>query len=104
MFNFILKAKTLQEQIFRGFLAMGLLVFLVAMIGLFNNRNLATQLDTYSDNAFPSVDALWRINEAQTQIQSAERLLLNLDITKEEKLKEGKLQEGRRIEIKKINQ
>jgi len=88
MFNFILKAKTLQEQIFRGFLAMGLLVFLVALIGLLNNRNLAEQLDTYSDNAFPSVNALWRINQAQTQIQSSDRLLLNLDITKEEKLKE----------------
>ena len=88
MFNFILKAKTLQEQLLRGFFLMGLLVFLVALLGLFNNAQLAAQLQTYSDNTFPSVNGLWQMNQGMARIQSTMRLLLNEDITPEEKNQE----------------
>ena len=85
MFNFILKVKTLQERIFRGFLLMGLLTLLVALIGFFNNKQLAERLHDYSNNAFPSINSLWRMGEAQTQMQSALRLLINSTASPEDK-------------------
>jgi len=76
MFTPVVNAKTLQDQIIRGFILMGVLIFIVALIGWLGNKGLSSQLDIYSQNTFPTVNNLWKVKDEQSQIQSAERLLL----------------------------
>ncbi|MEB3828954.1 methyl-accepting chemotaxis protein [Phormidium sp. CCY1219] len=68
---------SLQKRMLAAFLFMGFIVLCVGYVGWFGNSKLIRHIKTISDNAMPSAIALWKINEAQTQIQSAERLLLN---------------------------
>ncbi|MBW4494239.1 MAG: methyl-accepting chemotaxis protein [Oscillatoria princeps RMCB-10] len=68
---------TLQARIFISYLFMGVLVLIVALVGWSGNAQLSYQISTIGSDAFPSVVNLWKIGEGQTQIQSAERALLN---------------------------
>ncbi|WP_026098295.1 HAMP domain-containing methyl-accepting chemotaxis protein [Kamptonema formosum] len=73
MFN----SMTLQARIFISYLFMGALVLMVALVGWSGNARLTYHISTIGENAFPSAVNLWKINEGQTQVQSAERALLN---------------------------
>ncbi len=90
MFTSVFNSKTLQDRIITGFLLMGVLLFLVAAFGWWGNSQLSSQLNQYSENAFPSVDNLWKINEAQTQVQSSDRLFLESSVSFERRRKEMK--------------
>jgi methyl-accepting chemotaxis protein WspA len=73
----MLKNLTLSSRITAAFLLMGLLIFMISAIGWRVSSRLTYQIRQISDNAFPTTVALWKINEGQTQVQSAERSLLN---------------------------
>lgn len=68
---------SLQARMLAAFIFMGLIVLIVALVGWGGNYRLSNRLDVITGNSMPSAIALWKINEGQTQIQSAERLLLN---------------------------
>lgn len=68
---------SLQARMLAAFIFMGLIVLIVALVGWGGNYRLSNRLDSITNNAMPSASALWKIKEGQTQIQSAERLLLN---------------------------
>jgi len=64
---------------------MGVIVLAVAAIGWNSTQKLDRHLTVLSADSLPSVDALWQINEGQTQIESGERLLLNPSLTEVER-------------------
>ena len=71
------KNMTLKTRMLGAFAFMGLIVFLVALIGLSGNARMSHNIDAIAKDAFPSTVALWKINEGQTQVQSSDRSLLN---------------------------
>ncbi|OKH41032.1 chemotaxis protein [[Phormidium ambiguum] IAM M-71] len=73
----MLKNWSLQMRMISAFLFIGLIVLIVALVGWNGNLRLSDRLNTLSTNSLPSISGLWKINEGQTQIQSAERALLN---------------------------
>ncbi|MGK7943264.1 MAG: methyl-accepting chemotaxis protein [Microcystaceae cyanobacterium] len=88
MFNNILKDQSLQGRLMSAFIFMGLLVFVVALIGLIMALRLSGHVNTIGNNNLPSVKGLWMVNEAQTQIESSERAFLILDLNTRERLEE----------------
>ncbi len=62
-----------------------MIVLAVASIGWSGNSRLVTHIDTLANNSLPSISGLWKVNEGQTQIESSERALLNLEISPEER-------------------
>ncbi len=81
----MLKNLSLQTRLTSAFVLMGLIVFIVAIVGWSSTSLMNHYFTTFSNNALPSVSALWAINEGQTQIQSAERLLFDPEITEIER-------------------
>ena len=81
----MLKNFSLQVRLISGFLLVGLIVLIVAVFGWIVNIRLSNAINTFSTNSIPSVIGLWRINEAQTQIESSERALLNPNLTRTER-------------------
>lgn len=73
------KRWSLQAQLTGSFLLMGLIVASVGGISWWGTRQLSSEIYTLSDTALPSIMGLWEVNEGQTQIQSAERGLLNFN-------------------------
>jgi methyl-accepting chemotaxis protein WspA len=71
----------LQVRLIGGFLFIGLIVLMVALLGWSVNIGLSNALHTLSNNSIPSIIGLWKINEGQTQIESSERALLNEKLT-----------------------
>ncbi|MFM7087394.1 MAG: methyl-accepting chemotaxis protein [Cyanobium sp.] len=59
-----------------AFLAMGGLSLVLAVFAMVTARSLGGQIKELSTNRLPSVDGLWKINEGQTQVQAAQRLLI----------------------------
>jgi methyl-accepting chemotaxis protein WspA len=76
---------TLQRQMFSAFLFMGLIVLIVALIGWSGTSRLTRHIKTMGDNAMPSAIALLRIDTGQSEIQSAERGLLNTRLEREQR-------------------
>ncbi|MTJ11776.1 methyl-accepting chemotaxis protein [Anabaena sp. UHCC 0187] len=72
----MLKNLSLQARLISGFLFIGLIVLIVAIIGWSVNTRLSHAINVLSTNTVPSISGLWKINEGQTQIQSSERALL----------------------------
>lgn len=68
---------TVSARIRTAFLFMGFLTFIISIIGWHITSTLSNHIFKISDNALPATVALWKITEGQTQIQSAERSLLN---------------------------
>jgi len=64
-----------------AFLAMGGLSLLLAIFAMVTARGLGSRIKELSENRLPSVDGLWKINEGQTQVQSAQRLLIEPEET-----------------------
>ncbi len=77
----MLKNTSLQTRLTGAFLAIGLIVLIVALLGWGVNSRLSGALNTLSTNSLPSVLGLWKINEGQTQIESSERALLDINLT-----------------------
>ncbi|WP_333402362.1 methyl-accepting chemotaxis protein [Microcoleus sp. MON1_C1] len=83
--NSMLRKMNLQTRLIGAFLIMGLLVFLVAWVGWNSTSNLSQHIDTIGKNNLPSIEALWKINEGQTQIESSERALINPALSQAER-------------------
>ncbi|MBW4494238.1 MAG: methyl-accepting chemotaxis protein [Oscillatoria princeps RMCB-10] len=76
---------SLQVRMFSSYVFMGLLVLIVALVGWIATSQLHQDIETLTKNHIPRLSALWLINEGQTHVQSAERLLFDPSITKEER-------------------
>lgn len=68
--------QSMEARLRYAFLAMGGLALLLAVFALVTARSLGGRIQELADNRLPSVDGLWKINEGQTQLQSAQRLLI----------------------------
>lgn len=79
------KNMTLQKRMVSAFVFMGLIVLIVALVGWIGTSRLSRYIDEIGEKAFPSTVSLWKINEAQTQIESSERALLNPRTSAEER-------------------
>ena len=83
--NIMLRNLNLQTRLIGAFLMMGLLVFLVAWVGWSSTSNLSQHIETIGKDNLPSIEALLKINEGQTQIESAERALINPALSQAER-------------------
>ncbi|MEG4126266.1 methyl-accepting chemotaxis protein [Microcoleus sp. Pol14D5] len=81
----MLRQMNLQTRLVSAFLMMGLLVFFVAWVGWSSTSNLSHHIETLGNNNLPSIEALLKINEGQTQIESSERALINPALSQEER-------------------
>ncbi|HEY9726229.1 MAG TPA: methyl-accepting chemotaxis protein [Chroococcales cyanobacterium] len=77
------RTNSLQARMFGAFLFMGLIVLIVALIGWSGNARLSNHIKTIGENTFPSAIALLKIDAGRSDIQSAERLLLNTRIARQ---------------------
>lgn len=75
------KNMTLQARMMIAFMFMGAIVLIVALIGLSGSYRLSGHIDTLGQNSLPSIIGLWKINEGQTQVESSERALLDIQLT-----------------------
>ncbi|MEH1886024.1 methyl-accepting chemotaxis protein [Nostoc sp.] len=75
------KNMTLQTRLIGSFLFMGLIVLIMALLGWFTTNELNQYINILATDNIPSVSGIWKINEGQTQIQSAERLLFDPEVT-----------------------
>ena len=83
----------LQTRLLGAFGVMGGIVLTVGFVGWNGNNQLSRHVNTLGDNTLPSVSALWKMNEGQTQVQSSERALLNTELSPEERQAElGRIQ------------
>ncbi len=76
------KNQSMQARLIFAFIFMGLLVLIVAVVGLSGSSRLSKHIDTLANNNVPSISGLWKINEGKTQIESSERGLLDVNLTK----------------------
>jgi len=83
--NIMLRNLNLQTRLIGAFLMMGLLVFLVAWVGWSSTSNLSQHIETIGKDNLPSIEALLKINEGQTQIESSERALINSALSQAER-------------------
>ncbi|MDZ8053053.1 MAG: methyl-accepting chemotaxis protein [Aulosira sp. ZfuVER01] len=74
------KNVTLKTRMLSSFLFIGLIVLTVALLGWFTTSQSNRYIENFSKNHIPTVNGIWKINEGQTQIQSAERLLFDPEI------------------------
>lgn len=85
MLNSLLKDRSIQGRMKTAFNFMGILVLIVAFVGLTATIRLSNDINTLSDNSLPSLVGLWKVNEGQTQIESSERALLIPGLTAQER-------------------
>ncbi len=81
------KNMSLQTRIISSFMLVGLLVLIVGLIGWFATSRLSHDLTIVSEKAFPSMVNLWKVNEAQSRVQSSENLLMVTALTAEQRQK-----------------
>jgi len=79
----MLKNLSMQARLIFAFMFMGLLVLIVALVGLSGSSRLSKHIDNLASNSLPSISGLWKINEGKTQIESSERGLLNINLNKD---------------------
>ncbi|MEH2281186.1 MAG: methyl-accepting chemotaxis protein [Nostoc sp.] len=79
------KNMTLQTRLIGSFLFMGLIVLMMALLGWFTTNQLNQYINILENDNIPSLSGIWKINEGQTQIQSAERLLFDPEVTVNER-------------------
>lgn len=77
------KNQSMQARLIFAFIFMGLLVLIVALVGISGSSRLSKHIDTLANNTLPSISGLWKINAGQTQIESSERGLLNINLSGE---------------------
>ncbi len=76
------KNQSMQARLLFAFIFMGLLVLIVALVGLSGSSRLSKHINTLAKNNVPSISSLWKINEGKTQIESSERGLLDVNLNK----------------------
>ncbi len=76
-----MKNYSLQARIIIGFLFVGLLVLIVAIIGWSGNTRLSSNINAITNNAFPGVVNLSKIYQSETVIQASIRSQLIADYT-----------------------
>lgn len=81
-----------KKRLNAAFIFLAVIVLAVAFIGWSGNGRLSRHIDTLANTALPSVGGLWKVNEGQTQVESSERALLDLELGAEE----------RRVELNRI--
>ncbi|MFL9462140.1 methyl-accepting chemotaxis protein [Scytonema tolypothrichoides VB-61278_2] len=74
-----------QWRLISSFSFMGFLVLIVGFMGWNGNSRLSNHISTLANINLLSIDSLWKIKEGQTQIESAQRILLNSDLTPEQR-------------------
>ncbi|MEH2030853.1 MAG: methyl-accepting chemotaxis protein [Nostoc sp.] len=79
------KNMTLQTRLISSFLFMGLIVLIMALLGWFTTNQLNQSINELATNNIPTLSGIWKMNEGQTQIQSAERLLFDPEVTVSER-------------------
>jgi len=77
------KNLSMQARLIFAFMFMGLLVLIVALVGLSCSSRLSKHIDSLASNSVPTISGLWKINEGKTQIESSERGLLNINLNKD---------------------
>ena len=77
------KNLSMQARLIFAFMFMGILVLIVALVGLSGSSRLSNHIDSLASNSVPSISGLWKINEGKTQIESSERGLLNINLNKD---------------------
>jgi methyl-accepting chemotaxis protein len=73
----------LHVKMISAFLLIGVIVMAIGLIGWRSNRQLKHHIATLTDEVLPSINSLWKVNEAQMYISSLERLLLNQTLNEE---------------------
>ena len=66
----------MESRLRLAFLGMGGLAMLVAALAVVSASTLSGKIKELAQNRLPSVDALWRIHEGQTQVQASEKAIL----------------------------
>src|SRR4028118_26050 len=82
------KNMSLQTRIITAFLFVGAIVLIVALIGWSGNARLSSRINTFANNAMPSIDNLWKVNEAHARVRSGERGLIIPALTADQRQKE----------------
>lgn len=82
------KNMTLQRRLISGFLFIGSIVLIVALIGLSGNYRLGKNIDTLASYTLPGIDNLWKIQEAKTRTYSSEKVLIANVLTNDQRQKE----------------
>ncbi len=82
------KNQSMQARLLFAFFFMGVLVLIVALVGLSGSSRLSKHINTLAKNNLPSIASLWKINEGKTQIESSERGLLDINLTKAQRQSE----------------
>ena len=86
------KNLSFKKKLNAAFIFLAVIVLAVSFIGWTGNSKLAGHIDTLANNSLPSISGLWKVNEGQTQIESSERALLDLELSPE----------GRKLELTRI--
>jgi methyl-accepting chemotaxis protein WspA len=81
---------SLQTRLFSAFLFIGSLVLIVGIIGWGGSAKLTGHINTFSSNVFPSTVALWKVNEAQTRVNSSDKALIIQTLNKVQRQEELK--------------
>ncbi|HEY9851239.1 MAG TPA: methyl-accepting chemotaxis protein, partial [Leptolyngbyaceae cyanobacterium] len=81
----MLKNQSLQAKLISGFIFVGLITLVVALIGWTTNIKMNRNLNTIANNSLPSVLSLWKINEGKTQVKSSEAALMNVNLNKSQR-------------------
>ncbi|MBS3026873.1 MAG: methyl-accepting chemotaxis protein [Dolichospermum sp. DET50] len=84
----MLKNLSLQTRLASAFLFIGLIVFIVGIIGWSGSNRMTGSIKTFADKTFPSTVSLWKINEAQSRVLAFQNLLLSPLISIEQGQKE----------------
>ncbi len=82
------KNQSMQARLLFAFFFMGVLVLIVALLGLSGSSRLSKHINTLAKNNLPSIASLWKINEGKTQIESSERGLLDVNLSKDRRQSE----------------
>jgi len=82
------KNMTLQRRLISGFLFIGAIVLIVALIGLSGNYRLGKNIETLASYTLPGIDNLWKIQEAKTRTYSSEKVLIANVLTNDQRQKE----------------
>jgi methyl-accepting chemotaxis protein WspA len=69
--------QSMEARLRFAFLAMGGLSLLLAVFAMVTARSLGSRINELAQTRLPSVDGLWKINEGQTQVQAAQRLVVD---------------------------
>lgn len=86
---------TLQSRLIGSFAFMGGIVLTVAIVGWNGGNQLSEHINIIGKTSLPSVSGLWKINEGQTQIQSALRALNNPKLSQEDlKIEKHRIQDA----------